>query len=224
MSKLLRFAVLRVNGNSFNRTLSSKATPVQLDPPSTATKRIWQLLFGKYLLVTNTISSGLLMAVGDIAAQEIEQRRHGTEDQPYNWVRLGQMTLIGFAQGPMHHFLYKWMDRFLPKSDTRTVFKKIGIDQFVYSPIFIVSYLYSAGLLEGNSIQECTDELTDKFSTIYTADWMVWPPTQFINFYLISPKYRVLYINAITTLYNVFICYVKHNDDLRIAPTLGKKQ
>lgn len=126
------------------------------------------------------------------------------------------MTLVGISQGPLHHYLYKWMDRILPGASVSTVFKKIGIDQFVISPIFIVTYLYSAGLLEGSSVRECTDEIKDKYWTIYTADWLVWPPTQFINFYFINPKYRVLYINAITMLYNVFLCYIKHNEDLRI--------
>lgn len=126
------------------------------------------------------------------------------------------MTLVGLSQGPLHHYLYLWMDRALPGAAIKTVFAKIGLDQVIMSPIFIISYLYSAGLLEGSSVQKCTDEITDKFATIYVADWVVWPPTQFINFYWLGPKYRVLYINGITMVYNIFLCYIKHNDDLRI--------
>lgn len=185
-------------------------------------RRVWKLLFGRYLLVTNTVSSGVLMLVGDVAAQEIERR---LESKPktvgLDWQRMFNMTLVGLSQGPLHHYLYKWMDVFLPGASVRTVFKKIAIDQFAISPIFIVTYLYSAGLLEGASVTECTAELRHKYWTIYTADWLVWPPTQFINFYLISPKYRVLYINAITMLYNVFLCYIKHNDDL-VGQLTGK--
>lgn len=40
--------------------------------PTTPTKRLLGLLFGKYLLVTNTVSSGLLMVAGDAFAQKIE--------------------------------------------------------------------------------------------------------------------------------------------------------
>lgn len=39
---------------------------------------VWKLLFGRYLLVTNTISSGVLMLAGDVAAQEIERRQEKT--------------------------------------------------------------------------------------------------------------------------------------------------
>uniref|UniRef100_A0A3F2Z1W0 Uncharacterized protein n=1 Tax=Anopheles quadriannulatus TaxID=34691 RepID=A0A3F2Z1W0_ANOQN len=176
---------------------------------------VWKLLFGRYLLVTNTISSGVLMLAGDVAAQEIERRQEKTisASEGFERQRALNMTLVGLSQGPLHHYLYKWMDAYLPGATVRTVLKKIAIDQLVISPIFIVTYLYSAGLLEGASVKDCNAELRYKYWTIYTADWLVWPPTQFINFYLLSPKYRVLYINAITMLYNVFLCYIKHNDD-----------
>uniref|UniRef100_A0A182MYU0 Pmp22 peroxisomal membrane protein n=1 Tax=Anopheles dirus TaxID=7168 RepID=A0A182MYU0_9DIPT len=187
-----------------------------------AWRRVWKLMFGRYLIVTNTVSSGVLMLAGDIAAQEIERRREKkSPSTELDW-RLN-MTLVGFSQGPLHHYLYKWMDMLLPGATVRTVVKKIGIDQFVISPIFIVTYLYSAGMLEGASLADCTAEMRHKYWTIYTADWLVWPPTQFINFYLLSPKYRVLYINAITMLYNIFLCYIKHNDDL-VSLLTGEQQ
>lgn len=208
MYSLIPFVTKRISCQ-LARGCSTIPVPSNRKP---AVRRVCKLLFGRYLLVTNTISSGLLMMLGDVAAQVIEMRRDNVTEQKYDWYRIGRMTLVGISQGPMHHYLYKWMDRALPGTDFRTVFKKIGLDQFVLSPIFITTYLYGAGLLEGNSIAQCNDELVRKYWTIYVADWLVWPPTQFINFYLLSPKYRVLYINAITMLYNVFLCYIKHND------------
>ncbi|XP_058460103.1 mpv17-like protein 2 [Malaya genurostris] len=210
MHNLIRFVSLRLSPRLISRGhLSSAQQNKKHDPKD---RRIWKLLFGRYLLLTNTISSGLLMMLGDIAAQEIELRCDDIQPRKYDWHRIGCMTLVGISQGPMHHYLYQWMDRILPKMDIQTVFLKIGLDQFIMSPIFIVSYLYTAGLLEGNSIRKCTDECSAKYWTIYAADWIVWPPMQFINFLWLNPKYRVLYINAITMLYNVFLCYIKHND------------
>jgi len=39
------------------------------------TKTAWSNMFGKYLLITNVVGSGLLMVVGDVIAQEYEYRR-----------------------------------------------------------------------------------------------------------------------------------------------------
>ncbi|XP_058830448.1 mpv17-like protein 2 [Topomyia yanbarensis] len=215
MHKLIRFVILRLSPRRISRDYSSSVPPSREQHHPTM-KRVCKLLFGRYLLLTNTVSSGLLMMLGDVVAQEIEQRFDDVQERQYDWRRIGCMTLVGISQGPMHHYLYQWMDRALPKVDIRTVFLKIGLDQLIMSPIFIISYLYTAGLLEGNSIRQCTDEFVAKYWTIYAADWIVWPPVQFINFFWLSPKYRVLYINAITMLYNVFLCYIKHNDNLLI--------
>jgi hypothetical protein len=40
----------------------------------------------------------------------------------------------------------------------------------------------SASLLEGRSLEECWQEFCAKFPTIYAFDWLIWPPTQYINF------------------------------------------
>lgn len=48
------------------------------------------LLFGKYLLATNTISSGFLMVAGDLIVQEFEYQ-NGTLKNRYDWNRSGKI-------------------------------------------------------------------------------------------------------------------------------------
>jgi protein Mpv17 len=45
-------------------------------------------MFGKYLLLTNTISCGVLMAAGDLIQQEIE-RHISPKNKPFDWKRTG---------------------------------------------------------------------------------------------------------------------------------------
>ena len=58
-------------------------------------KTLLKKLFGKYLLLTNTVSAGLLMVAGDLAAQEIEfrsGRKEAAKDgrHHFDWTRVGK--------------------------------------------------------------------------------------------------------------------------------------
>lgn len=68
-----------------------------------AFRNVLNVAFNKYLLYTNVASSGILMAFGDIAQQEIEYQR-GILKKRYDLVRLTQMFTVGLAFGPLHHY------------------------------------------------------------------------------------------------------------------------
>lgn len=172
---------------------------------------VYDAIFSKYLIVTNTATCGVLMAVGDMLQQEIEYRRNMIEKR-YDWGRMGRMFLIGFSLGPAHHFFYKYMDHYLPRKNLLAVIKKILLDQLVMSPFCIAWFFYGMGILEKKTLAECTEELNSKFVEVYTIDWSVWPPAQFLNFYFLKVQYQVIYINFITMFYNVFLSYVKHRE------------
>lgn len=88
-------------------------------------------LFGKYLLLTNTVSSGLLMYIGEIAAQRLDKsnRKGPNGEVEYDKEKIKQLTVVGISQGPLHHYTYLWMERLLPGTAKTTVFKKVLSDQ-----------------------------------------------------------------------------------------------
>jgi len=47
--------------------------------------------FGKYLLLINTVSSGVLMAAGDLIQQEIEKRK-APASKRLDWKRTGLLS------------------------------------------------------------------------------------------------------------------------------------
>jgi protein Mpv17 len=85
-------------------------------------------LFGKYLLVTNTVSSGFLMYFGEYFAQKIDKHRNGGE-KDFDREKMKQLAVVGLSQGPLHHYTYLWMERLLPGNAGKTVGKKILSDQ-----------------------------------------------------------------------------------------------
>ena len=85
-------------------------------------------LFGKYLLLTNTVSSAILMYAGEYIAQRISKSKNSDESE-YDKKKMMQMAIVGFSQGPLHHYTYLWMERLLPGNAKSTVMKKILSDQ-----------------------------------------------------------------------------------------------
>lgn len=49
-----------------------------------------QKLLGKYLFLTNTVSSGILMAVGDGIQQQLEFYKKIHNGEAYDWKRTGE--------------------------------------------------------------------------------------------------------------------------------------
>lgn len=87
--RLFRILCTINNGanNSINATVKASTSPP-------VRENLIRKLFGKYLLLTNTLSAGLLMVAGDLAAQEIEYRakkkRKHDQVQRIDWTRVGE--------------------------------------------------------------------------------------------------------------------------------------
>lgn len=162
--------------------LISKTVRWSAPKPKTKLGKAVDLVFGKYLLTTNIVSSGVLMGVGDLMCQEIEIQRYRIKKR-YDWVRIGNMFIVGCLCGPLNHYFYKWMDKIIPKADFTSATKKIILDQLLMSPACIVLFFYSAGLLEKQTVEECTDEMKEKFVTVYTVSSKVIKPKLKIMFF-----------------------------------------
>ncbi|XP_032511521.1 mpv17-like protein 2 isoform X1 [Danaus plexippus] len=170
-----------------------------------------RILFKKYLLLTNSITSGLFMTIGDVVQQEFEYQTNVIHTR-YDWDRAARMFVVGTAMGPVHHYYYHYLDKLLPEISLKTVGKKILSDQLLASPSTILCFYYGMGFLERKTFKESTEEIKQKIKLTYMGDCLFWPPVQFLNFYYLPSHYRVFYINFATMIYNVFLSYMKHYD------------
>lgn len=76
--------------------------------------------------------------------------------------------------GPLHHYYYLYLDKLMPKSDMKTVFKKVMCDQLFASPATILCFYYGMGLLETKTLAESTDEIRQKFPYVYLVSYKLY--------------------------------------------------
>ncbi|KOC67938.1 Mpv17-like protein 2 [Habropoda laboriosa] len=197
---------------------------------------VWKKLFGKYLLITNTVSCGLMMAAGDIIQQRSEYLKKnkylpgGTyvmaaslEDDKkfknsmnfyvytHDYVRTKNMTVVGLLQGPFHHWFYMILDRAFPGRNVMSVIKKTCLDQTIASPTCLGIFFVGLGVLEHKNFNAIYEEVKMKLYDTWKVDCCFWPPTQCVNFFFIPLRYRVLYTNFMTMIYDIFLSYIKYD-------------
>ena len=77
---------------------------------------------------------------------------------------------FGLTSGFLCHFWYNFLDRVYPGKGLKVVFKKIVIDQVVFSPICIVSCLIVACGLNRHSIERTYKEVKVKGKLIHIME------------------------------------------------------
>lgn len=164
----------------------------------------------KYLFYTNVGLSITLSAVGDILEQQYEM--YCGDLEKYNPTRTHHMSVSGMTIGMVCHHWYKILDRNFPQRTLKVALKKVIIDQVIASPICIATFFLTLAVLEQSSWTHFREDVKDKAIRLYTAEWVIWPPAQIINFYVLPLRYRVLYDNAISLGYDVYTSRVKHGN------------
>ncbi|XP_015116897.1 mpv17-like protein 2 [Diachasma alloeum] len=211
---------------------------------------IKNLLFGKYLIITNTLSCGVMMGVGDaiqqksdmlkrkffagsVAPEDDELPTHcsnnyaddGTQrgiilantserqnpEDSLDPIRVRNMFAVGTAQGPFHHYFYAILDKILPGKNAGSIVKKTVLDQTIASPTCLAIFFFGHGALERRDNEDMFEEIREKFFSTYKVDCCFWPPTQMINFLLVPVQYRVIYVNVMNIVYDMFLSYAKYD-------------
>ena len=67
-----------------------------------------------------------------------------------------------------------------------------------------------AGRLENQTASTLASQTLQLGGRLYLAEWVIWPPAQFVNFYFLPTRFRVLYDNIISLVYDTYTSHVKY--------------
>jgi len=169
--------------------------------------RWYQARLAKRPLLTQSLTTMVLFATGDVMAQQVVEKR-GLEK--HDLTRTGRMALYGGAIfGPAATTWYSFLQRRIiinkNPSGTRTILTRVVLDQAVFTPINLLCFLTSMAVMEGTSPQK---KLESTYGTAITKNLMVWPWVQLVNFKLVPLEHRVLVVNIVALGWNCYLSYL----------------
>ena len=164
-------------------------------------------------LATNCLVYGSISGMAEFSQQTLVYKVFPEENkrQKYNVASIFRYTVLGGAVfSPTLHFWYRWLDRCLPGTAVTTVVKKVVIDVGLFAiPYYTVFYVL-INVMAGESIQVAWDELKKKLFPTMAATAVFWVPAQIVNFRLVPPRLRVVYMALCTFVeFNILAVFKK---------------
>jgi len=151
------------------------------------------------------------MGAGDAICQSYIEK----ELKPYDWLRTAKFAGVGlFVVGPTLQVWYRVLDRYILYTGAKGALMKVGVDQLLFAPIFLVTFLSSMGALNGESTDQIKSKLEKEYFNVLTTNWKVWSVFQSVNFYFIPLQHRVMAAQTAALFWNVYLSYVTNNSQV----------
>ena len=143
----------------------------------------------------------------------------------FDWTRNMHMGAAGFTTGLISHFWYIFLDKKLGTVRSFAIItQKVLLDQIIFSPVNWIVYFSTVGICERSNVETVTDEIIEKgMQQIYVAEWFIWPPAQYFNFYCLPLRYRILFDNIISLGFDIYSPYVKYKTELKKEREMKRK-
>ncbi|KAK8196051.1 Protein required for ethanol metabolism [Zalaria obscura] len=167
--------------------------------------RWYQLKLAQKPLLTQSVTTAVLFATGDVMAQ---QGVEGRGLKQHDLARTGRMAFYGGCIfGPAATTWFGFLQRrvVFPGRPNLEILARVGLDQGVFASCNLFCFLSSMALMEGTSPQK---KLESTYTQALSKNWMVWPWVQMANFKFTPLEHRVLVVNVISLGWNCYLSYL----------------
>ncbi|KAJ0066021.1 hypothetical protein NL108_001245 [Boleophthalmus pectinirostris] len=184
-------------------------------------RRLWAV-FKAHPYIGNVLGYTALFASADLIQQSVlsdrpvststTETRAGAEGA-VNWHQTARVATVGFC---FHaNFNYHWLralEKMLPGGGAKMVTAKVVLDQLIAAPLTISAFYIGLSFLENK--EDLLEDWRQKFLTSYKAGVVYWSTMQAINFSLVPPVARTVFIGGIALTFTIFLCHMKRQGKL----------
>lgn len=156
----------------------------------------------RHPLRTKAITAGFLSAVSDIVSQKL------SGIQKLQIRRLLLKVVFGFAYlGPFGHFFHLLLDKlFKGKKDSKTVAKKVILEQLTVSPLNNMLFMiYYGWIVEGRPLNHVKSKIKQDYPSVQLAAWTFWPVFGWINHSYVPLQLRVIFQSMVAFCWGIFL-------------------
>ncbi|ORX49829.1 hypothetical protein DM01DRAFT_1337967 [Hesseltinella vesiculosa] len=141
-------------------------------------------------------------------------------DTSYDWLRTLRFASYNFCVAPIAGSWYILLDRLFPSPSVSShpsrrainwvPFKRMVVDQVVFSPAGLALFFSVMGYLETKSLKGIKEKFQDAYATALVANYKVWPLVQWINFAFVPLAFRLPFVNSIGILWNAYLSWLNN--------------
>ncbi|SCZ99520.1 BZ3500_MvSof-1268-A1-R1_Chr3-1g06059 [Microbotryum saponariae] len=174
--------------------------------------------------LAGSATAATLFGAGDVLAQQAVDKQGMNHDV----VRTARLALYGgviFA--PVVTRWYQMLEGIKLKSKPartsrivhlRFVATRVGLDQFVLTPVLVSVFYTSMALSEGQGIQGAKERVRSAWWPTLQKNWGLFIPVQIANFAIVPAHLRLVLVNVVSLFWNAYLSYANSKS----STTVGK--
>ncbi|XP_063345724.1 peroxisomal membrane protein 2 [Pelmatolapia mariae] len=171
------------------------------------------VLLKKYPILTKSVTSGILSALGNLLSQFVEARKKAQKGAPVSNIDAAgaaRYAIYGLLiTGPVSHLFYQLMEVWIPTTDQFCVVKRLLLDRLIFAPGFLLLFYFVMNILEAKGWTDFEKKMRRSYWTALKMNWKVWTPFQFININFVPVQFRVLFANMIALFWYAYLASVR---------------
>jgi len=151
------------------------------------------------------VTSAVLFATGDVIAQQAIERKRSKHD----FSRTARLSFFGGCLfGPPISKWIAFLSRLRFATPAKAAIYRTWLDQALMAPLVVGCFFTSMSLMEGEGTSGVADKLSINYAPTLMRGWMVFTPAQLINFAVVPPQFRFVFVGAVSLVWNTYLSVV----------------